>query len=208
MSMSIVQRRQVNQTRQKNARARQFALSRGIFGDGDIVVKKMTLPGGAVATTAGGQFTVGSLITAAQVQSSPASEWASFAARYQQFRVRSVRLNMEPVFPGSGTPTAPGAGHGALYASDFIGASAPTTGAQVLSDEGARKFSTSKAVNFLATWARNPNAKLWNPTSAALPVANSYGIAIASDPNAAVLIASTNYYSATYEWEVELRGAQ
>jgi len=176
---------------------------------GDILVKKLSFPNGAIASTAGGLIAVNTQFTAALVQSAPASEWASFAARYQQYRVRSVRLVLEPMFPGSGTPVALAqTGHGALFVSDFIGTAAPTTSAQILSDEGSVMINTSKKVDFTVDWARNPNAKLWNPTSAALPAANGYGIAFASDSVFASLVASAVYYTSIVEWIVEFRGSQ
>jgi len=178
------------------------------FGDSDIIVKRLTIPGSVISSSAGGVIVVTILAQASQVQSLPASEWASFAARYQQFRVRSVRVIAEPVFPGSGTPIAAATtGHSTLYVSDFIGSSNPGTAAQVLSDEGAVILSTSKRVDFMTTWARNPNAKLWNPTGAALPVANGFSIVAATNSTAA-LVASASYYTTSLVWEVEFRGSQ
>jgi len=174
---------------------------------GDILVKKLTLPAGQVSSTAGGVIATNSGATAAAVQSLPASEWASFAARYQQFRVRSVTLVLEPRFPGAGNPVVTVGSHGALYVSDYIGSSVPANAVQILSDEGSLVTNTAKRVKFTVDWARNPNAKLWNPTSAALPVANSFGIAFAS-PSFATLVASTAYYDETVEWVVEFRGSQ
>lgn len=176
-------------------------------GDGDIISKRMTLPGGQIASTAGGIIAFGVTATAAFVQSVPASEWASFAARYQQFRVRSLTLILEPRFPASGTPITAVGSHGALYVADFIGASVPASAAQLLSDEAAVVTNTSKKVVFTVDWMRNPNARLWNPTGAALPVANSYGIALAGNP-ASTLAVSTAFYDSTIMWEVEFRGSQ
>lgn len=178
-------------------------------GAGDVLVKRLTLQGGQIFSTAGNVIAVNATnLTAANVQSVPATEWASFAARYQQFRVRSVRVIMEPTYPGSGTPVAASVSHGTFYVGDFIGSAVPTTAAQVLSDEGVHIYCTSQRVDYMVDWTRNPNAKLWNPTSAALPVANSYGIAYASNSAATCLAASTTFYSYTVEWIVEFRGAQ
>jgi len=177
---------------------------------GDVLVKRMTLPVAEVKTTAGSIIALDASTTAASVQSAPASEFASFAARYQQFRVRSVELIMEPAFPANSIPDN-GTGHGTVYVSDYIGSAAPGTSAQVLSDEGALITNTSKRLRFKADWSRNPNAKLWNPTSAALPVANSFGISFASQTAALApdaLAASTIYYTRTHVWVVEFRGAQ
>lgn len=176
--------------------------------EGDVIVKKLTLPSQSISTTAGAIIAVTTTVTSGLVQSNPATEWASFAARYQQYRVRKVRVRMMPVFPGSGNVAAGSTCAGQLYVSDYIGSSAPTSAAQVLSDEGSRVFSTSKVVNYVTTWARNPNAKLWNPTSAVVPTANEYGVAWASSTVATAMAASQLYFSYDVEWTVEFRGSQ
>jgi hypothetical protein len=181
--------------------------NKAIRGDGDIISKRLTLPAGQIASTAGGIIALATAATAAFVQASPASEWASFAARYQQFRVRSVTLIMEPRFPASGTPITVVGSHGALFVADFIGASVPGTAAQLLSDEAAVVTNTSKKVVFTVDWTRNPNARLWNPTGAALPVANSYGIAVAGSAGSTLAV-STAYFDTILMWDVEFRGSQ
>lgn len=168
----------------------------------DIIVKRMTIPSQQLSSSAGGIIGVNE-ITAAMAQSNPASEWASFSARYQQYRVRSVKLVASPRYPAA----TPSNGHSQLYVSDFIGTAAPTSAAQVLSDERAKAVSTSRPFEYMVTWNRNPNAKLWNPTSAALPQANSYGISVCSSANASMPV-STVIFDTYYEYEVELRGSQ
>jgi hypothetical protein len=115
-----------------------------------------------------------------------------------------------PTFPvnNGAAGIAVSTGHSQLYVSDFIGTSVPASAAQVLSDEGSKVMCTYKPFVFEATWARNPNAKLWNPTTAAVPAANSYGIAWASNTNATLMTAAAPYFSYDVEWEVEFRGSQ
>jgi hypothetical protein len=174
-----------------------------------MISKSFTLPSQSVATTAGNVIAVTTSVKASQVQSGPATEWASFAARYQQYRVKAVRVRMTPVYPVSGPPVASGqTGHSQLYVGDYIGSSVPTTAAQVLSDERAIVVSTFKAFTYTVTSKRNPNALLWNPTTAAVPSANDFGIAWASSTVAALLCASTIYYAYDVEWVVEFRGSQ
>jgi hypothetical protein len=170
----------------------------------------MTLPSLVISTTAGAIIAVTTTVDTTLVQSAPATEWASFAARYQQYRVRRVRVRACPVFPVNDGPDgiAVSTGHSSLYVSDFIGTSVPGSAAQVLADEGAKALCTYKPFVYETTWARNPNAKLWNPTSAVIPAANSYGIAWASSTNATMMAASAPYISYDVEWEVEFRGAQ
>jgi len=197
-----------NATRRRKQPKQQTSLAAipRVFGEGDIVTKRMTLPGPFLSSNGANVIPV-TTFTAAQVQSAPASEWASFAARYQQFRVEFVRLILEPVFVSSAAPNNADLGHGSLYVADYIGTAAPGSPAQVLSDEGAIVTSTARRLDARTTWRRNPNAKLWNPTGAALPVANSFGIAVATSP-ALALEATTTYYTVTQEWLVQFRGSQ
>jgi hypothetical protein len=97
--------------------------------------------------------------------------------------------------------------HSILYQGDFIGASVPGSAAQLLSDERVKESATYKDFMYMATWSSNPNAKLWNPVSAGIPVANVFGIAVGS-PAAPALTTATTYYAVVIEWEVELRGSQ
>lgn len=192
----------------RSSRGRARMAGSTLADSSDIIVKRMTIPNSAViASTAGNILALDTSTTAALVQSAPASEWASFAARYQQYRVRKVRLLLEPVNTVSFTVAAVAVVHTSLYSGDFIGSSVPGSAAQVLSDEKARVTNTSKRLVYTVDWSRNPNARLWNPTSAALPVANSYGVAFASATNA-ILAANANYFTKTVEFEVEFRGAQ
>jgi hypothetical protein len=177
------------------------------FGAGDIIVKRFTSPAVVVPTTAGSIVAVNTSIDSAQVQNLPATEWASFAARYQFYRVRSVKMIVFPVFPGAGSPTVGANGHSVLLVGDYLGASVPASAAQILSDERCKMFSTSKVFTFTATWDRNPNARLWAPTNALIPTANQYGIAYAT-PTGTALPASTDLFSYILEWDVELRGSQ
>jgi len=169
---------------------------------GDQIRKRFTLQGGILNTGAGVVIAVTS-INASQVQSAPAAEWASFAARYQQYRVRSLR-----VFAKATNPVELAAlTHSVIFVSDHIGSAAPTTSAQVLSDESVKIIATHRDFEYVVTWSRNPNAKLWNPTSAALPGANDFSISFAT-PATPPLTTATTYYSVTYEWDVEFRGSQ
>jgi len=177
---------------------------------GDTIVKRMTLPSttaNTISTTAGSIIALDTATSAAVVQSAPATEWASFAARYQQFRVRSVRLILEPVNTVTYANGVVNVDHSSLYSGDYIGTSVPGSAAQVFSDQKARLTNTSKRLSYTVDWSRNPNAKLWNPTNAALPAANNYGIAFASSA-AAILAPSYTYFTRNVEWVVEFRGSQ
>jgi len=185
------------------------------LGAGDQIIKKLTLPGITLTTGVAGTFPL-TTITAAEVQSVPATEWTSFATRYQQFRVRKIRIRLFPmqkyftdVAVGTSGPTS---GYIATcVASDFIGSASPVSATQCLSDEGSRQFSQIDRFAMTCDWSRNPNARLWNPTSAALPTANSYGIALACISaffNQGAIVNGSVLFTGNVEWEVEFRGSQ
>jgi hypothetical protein len=169
---------------------------------GDIVVKRLTQPAQTLATGAGTVIPV-TAVSSSQVQSAPATEWTSFAARYQQYRVRAIRIIGKATQPVQLAALA----HGSLYRGDALGASTPSTSAQVLSDENVRENATYKDFVHVVTWQRNPNAKLWAPTGAAIPSQNTYSWVCASAVTPSLTTATT-YYAYSVEWEVEFRGSQ
>jgi len=167
---------------------------------GDQIVKRMTAE--SVLATGGGTAIAVTALSSGDVRSI-ATEWASFAARYQQYRVRAIRVTGKAIQPiQTATIT-----HSVLYRGDFLGASTPASAAQVLSDERVRLSTTDDDFSQIVTWRGNPNAKLWNPTSAAIPTANLFNWVCAS-PALPVLTTATTYYAVVYEWEVEFRGSQ
>jgi len=164
------------------------------------------LPTTLVSTTAGSVIGVQSATTA-QVATAPATEWSSFSARYQQYRVRSITLRLDPVFPGAGNPTAGNTGHIPIYVGEFLAGSTPASVAAVLADERCRIFNSSKVIVYRASWDRFPNAKLWANTTGGPPAANVYAIAWCTSTVTAAPASQAFSYS-TLMWEVELRGSQ
>jgi len=162
----------------------------------------MTFENNVLATGGGTTIPITSLTTD-QVRSGPAAEWSSFAARYQQFRVRAIRIKgytTQPVQTATVT-------HGVLFRADYLGTAVPSTAVQVFSDEACRTGATYKDFVDIVTWKLNPNAELWNPTSAAIPAANQFAWVCASATTPA-LTTGTTYFAYTVEWEVEFRGSQ
>jgi hypothetical protein len=182
---------------------RNKGVSRSVESAGDQIVKRMTLSGLTLATGAGTAIGVTNIVTSAFVQSNPAAEWASFASRYQQYRVRAIRVRGKATQPVQTAAVS----HSVLFRGDFIGTSAPASAAQVLSDENSKEVSTNKDFEDVVTWQRNPNARLWNPTNAAIPGANQFAWTVAS-PATPALTTATTYYALVVEWEVEFRGSQ
>jgi hypothetical protein len=176
-------------------------VNRTLVPKGDLITKRLTATV-SLSSSSGDVIPVTSYTTA-QVQSDPAFEWSSFSARYQQFRVKAISITLMPYYNvnysvGNLIPN--------LAIGDYIGSAVPTTFGQVLADENTVLRNGDRVITHAITWARNPNAKLWNPTSAALPTANNYAIVLAS---LNVLgVPSTVLFSVVIEWDVEFRGAQ
>jgi hypothetical protein len=164
-------------------------------------VKRLTYPSFYLQTNAG------TVIVVTTVSSGEcftfATEFASFAARYQQYRCRAVRVTGKAVQPVQTATIA----HSVLFRGDFIGSELPGSSAQVLSDERVKTCTTNKDFMDVVTWKGNPNAKLWNPTSAIIPTANLFSWVCAS-ASAPLLTTATIYYAIVMEWEVEFRGSQ
>jgi hypothetical protein len=173
----------------------------GLSNAGDQIVKRMSFPL-TLATGAGTVIPITS-VSSTGCQTAPATEWASFASRYQQYRVRAIRVTGKTVQPVQTATVS----HSVLYRGDYIGGSVPGTAAQVLSDERVKFVGTDKDFTDVVTWKKNPNAKLWNPTSAAIPSANVFSWVCAS-PALPALTTATTYYALVLEWEVEFRGSQ
>lgn len=173
----------------------------GLDAAGDQIVKRMTYQ--TIAATGAGTTIPVTAFSSGQVESLPATEWASFAARYQQYRVHLIRVRGKAILPIQSATVS----HSELFVGDFLGGVMPSSAAQVLSDERSKQFATHKDFNYVVTWARNPNAKLWNTTASAIPNADIFSAVFAS-PTVPVLTTATTYYSITVEWEVEFRGAQ
>jgi hypothetical protein len=188
--------------RKQKGQRRKGVTAFAIASAGDQIAKRMTDGNITLATGAGTTIVVTS-VSSGSVQSLPAAEWASFAARYQQYRVRAIKVTGKAINPVQ-TATLT---HGALYRGDYIGSATPGSAVQVLSDENVKLCSTHKDFVDVVTWVRNPNAKLWNPTSAVIPAANTFSWVTASATTPALTTATT-YYSLTFEWEVEFRGSQ
>jgi hypothetical protein len=172
---------------------------------GDLITKRLTHNDSYSTTNA--VLTLQTISTS-NVESDPATEWSSFAARYQQYRVKALSVTVYMLDPVGYAATP-------FVFSDYIGTATPSSATQILSDErsvirapGGQQGSTMFV--YETDWSRNPNAKLWNPTSAAVPSANVYGIAFASHPLASATTGGSAvlHFITTTAWLVEFRGSQ
>jgi hypothetical protein len=173
----------------------------GISNAGDSIVKRLTFPS-ILATGAGTAIPV-TQFTSGGVQSLPATEFASFAARYQEYRVRAIRITGKAVLPIQSATAA----HSALYVADVMGALAPSSSTQILSDERCTFNPTFRDFRKTINFNGYPNAQLWTATNVPIPTQNQYQIVCASAP-LPVMTTATTYYSVIEEWDVEFRGSQ
>jgi hypothetical protein len=178
-------------------------VDRPLVPKGDLITKRLTYSN-VITSNSSNAIPVTSFTTAS-VQSTPAAEWASFAARYQQFRVKSISLILMPYYNTSFLSSTGQCEVVCLAIGDYLGSAVPASNTQVISDENTVFRIADKCIVHSVTWARNPNAKLWNPTSAALPTANNFAIVLAS---LNVITNGYNYFTYIVEWDVEFRGAQ
>jgi hypothetical protein len=171
---------------------------------GDIITKRLTLPSLVLTTTGGAGTNIPvTTFSSALVQSSPATEWASFAARYQEYRVKALKVIGKAIAPIQDVNYS----HSTLYMGDFSIGAGPATFSQVLSDENVKLVGTHQDFVNLVTWKKNPNAKLWTSTANAIPALSQFAACFAST-STPPLSAITVYYSVTLEWLVEFRGSQ
>jgi len=170
------------------------------MGEGDSILKRMSFTS-TLSSNAGGSIPI-TAFTTDTVRSNPATEWASFAARYQAYRVRAMRVQFIATHP---TVDAVATSHAALIVSDSTQGQTPTSTGQVFADERSIVRETFRRFSYTTDWSRNPNAKLWNPTNAAIPVANQFQVNVIT---LGTLANSTLYYELIFEFDVELKASQ
>ncbi len=174
---------------------------RSLAPGGDIIVKRISLFAGALSTSAGGVIPVTNY---AAGDCTSGAEWSAFSSRYQQYRVKAMRVTFTPLWPRSAIA---GSNHFSLAVSDALGGAYPSTAAQVFSDERARLVMSCDRFVATATNSKNPNALLWNSTSLTMPLANNFSVAVASTPST-TLGGAAQVFSVSQEWIVEFRGSQ
>lgn len=178
------------------------ALSRGSSSlQGSSIVKRMT----AVATvTTNGAGATGFVLTSSGVQSL-STEWASFAARYLDYRVLQIKATYEPSIVVNTVNTA--VNTTILPVGAIV--SDPSGSASLTSVAAAWALEQAKTLTLARRWKQVVRASqeehmLFNPTSAVIPVANRFQITGFADGGSA----TQTYGRLYYEWIVELRGAQ
>ncbi len=136
-------------------------------------VRVMTFSG-VINTTTGSAIgaTVGSgLVTSC-------TEFASLAARYQEFRVLAVKLLWCPRF-GQANESCAVAESGQPIAAAFTGGVAPSSVAAIFACDGFKVASgVSKHLEITADHKLNPNALFWVPATSSPAAANQFGVIV------------------------------
>lgn len=169
----------------------------------DTLVRRFSIGSQVVTTSAFGIVPVTTNLQSDQCSQFPSTEWASYAARFGQYRVLKMSLHFKPTMPVNSGVIATNL-LSSMYFSDFMATTIPTTAASIVADRSFREFSTGRAFVYTTTWNRNPNAKLWTPTSTAIPATSRYGIAFCSHPNVNLLPVNQILFTMYMEFEVEL----
>jgi len=201
-SQVVVLKREKKPKQPKRARKAIFFTS---MGDGDMILKRLTIGGIKMNSGVGGTLLGGT--ETAQVQTVPAFGWSSYAARFQQYRVRAIRITGKALLPVNANNGSVIVLHDALYRADYSSGAVPVSPAQVLADEKSRISTTCKDFVDVVTWEQNPNAKLWTLTANPIPTAQEFAWTCMNS-QALVLSPSLNYYLLTFEFDVQFRGAQ
>jgi len=144
---------------------------------------------------------VGVAMSSSGVTSS--TEFSSMAARYQEYRVRAMRVKWRP-HPSQAVASDLGQSVSAVWTA----AAAPSTLPSFAACDGFHACSNlSMALDMTASWEINPNAKLWCDRGSSIPTANSFGVSFRF---ADVCSAALNGYSLVQiyaEYDVEWRTA-
>jgi hypothetical protein len=137
------------------------------------------------------------------------TEFASYAARYSEYRIKRMRMHFIATHP-TNVPTATDtADHGAIFVGQSEQGPVVGSGQQVMSLFKRQVHPTSQSFIFHSDWSQNPNAKLWNAVGAIVVAANNFSIQWGTPAFANnAVVASTDYYSCFLEWDVEFRGQQ
>jgi len=134
---------------------------------------------------------------------SSATEFASMAARYQEYRVLAIRVKWRPHYSQQSDPDS-----GLPMSAVFTAATAPTT---VLAFAASDGFEVSKAfckaMDRTIEWSMNPNARLWCDRGSSIPPANAFGVAFRHPGLCTAALNGFVVVDAYLEYDVEWRTA-
>jgi len=197
-----VKKKKKTQSRQRT----QVRLMKSIPTIVDGLLVKMVLANQTITTSAFGIVNVTTNWQSDQCSQFPSGSWASYAARFGQYRVHAMALHLHPTMNVNAGVIATNL-LSTMHISDFISTVIPTTASGIVGDSSWREISTAKPIHFRTTWERNTNAKLWSPTNAAIPIDRRFGIAFCSHTNVNLLPVNTIIYTLSADFLVEFKQA-
>jgi len=184
-------------------RNRQVSGRRTVATDTEIRVCTGAL--GVITTTAAGIIAPTAVASGAVFGSS--TEFASYAARFDQYRVKKLKIYFIACHPEQVPTATDTADHGALFVGQSEMGAVVGTGQQVMSLYKRQVRPTYASFSFTGTWDRNPNCKLWSQTNAVPAGTNQFSVQWGTPAFANnAVVASTDYFSLFAEWTVEFRG--
>jgi hypothetical protein len=174
-------------------------IPRPLQSGGDIITKRMTfyenINSGTGAT----------YIASYMAQSIPATEWSSFAARYQEYRVKEIVVTVYPYYNVSQQGVTGAVPLDIYVLFDFLAGNTPSSITGAIADERAVVQSSGQpSFSYTTTWDKNPNAKLWTTTSSPVPTSSTFGIGIYP----ITTTGTAGAYALLVQWLVELRSSQ
>jgi hypothetical protein len=170
------------------------------------IVTRKLVSTATVTSSAGGYITVQTVNSGGVTG---AYGWSNFSARWQQYRVKAMRVRLFPLVDAT---TAVSVGGGAVTPHPTAIAFATYKGgvnyasySEVVAGSNARVFNGREAViEYGVDWRGNPEARFWSDTNAAIPTTQLFGIQYQDTGIAPASAATTAYFRQVTEWEVEL----
>jgi len=169
-----------------------------------VFTRKMVLVS-TIATSAGG-FISSQNVNSGSVTSS--NGWSNFSSRFQQYRVRAIRIRLVPIVDMTTAVTAGGGAvtphPTALMFANYKGGINYSNYSELCAGTNAKLFNGRETViEYAVDWRGNGEARLWSDTNAAIPTSQLFGIQYQDTGIAPASAASTSYFRQITEWEVE-----
>jgi len=139
-------------------------------------------------------------------------DWAGFAAVYDEYRVRGIRVRLCPVAQVVFSANLAAGGFIGAYPGPIVSASyangtgGTTTGAVFAQSNSKVHGCNEQCQEHVGSWELNPSAKLWVAIAGTIPSQQEFGVEYVGTQIAAVGINATVTHFAFVEVDVEFRG--
>jgi len=132
-------------------------------------------------------------------------EWASYAGIFQEYRVRSIRLDVIPRFSAA-APLTGAVGHVSFVGSAYVGSTSVPSLGSTLSSQGRRLYQIGDKMTVLVSHESNPSADLWSATSGAPATLSLLGVIVQSSVAAPISLNGV-VWDLYWQLDVEFRTA-